>query len=166
MSSHFVIEPLGKHHDRAQFICGEADLDKYIREYASQDVKRHTARVFVAATDNQVIGFYTMSALSVLHTAMPPDIANKLPKYPVPAALLGRLAVDTSFQGKGIAAALMVNAMKRVLLASNDITMYALFVDAKNEQAKAFYRKYGFMELQEHPLRLFLSMETISDFIQ
>ncbi len=165
MASSLVIEPLGKHHDKTQFTCGEPDLDHYIKEYASQDVKRRTSRVFIASIDNTVAGFYSLSALSVSHNTMPPDIAKKLPKYPVPAVLLGRLAVDTTFQGKGIATALMVNAMKRVLLASNDVAMYALFVDAKNKKVKAFYQKYGFMELQEHPMRLFLPVETIAGLV-
>lgn len=157
MTSQIVIEPLDKSHDRKSFSCGEHELDKYIREYASQDVKRRTARVFVVTTDKRVIGFYTLSALSISHANMPPDIAKKLPRYPIPAVLL----VDTAFHGKGIGAALLVNAMKRALLASNDVAMYALFVDAKNEQAKSFYQKYGFIELQEHPMKLFLPMETI-----
>jgi len=162
----FIIEPLGKHHDRQSFSCGEAELDSYLKEYASQDAKRRTARVFVATIANQVIGFYTLSALSVSRDVMPPANAKRLPKYPVPAVLLGRLAVDSAFQGKGIAAMLMVNAMKRVVLASNEVAMYALFVDAKHEQAKGFYLKYGFVALQEHPMRLFLAMETIAKIIQ
>ncbi len=161
-----AIEPLAKHHDRAAFACGVAELDRYIREQAGQDVKRRVARVFVAASQNCVIGFYSLSATSVSRDSMPEDVAKKLPRYPVPAVLLGRLARGVSCQGRKLGEALLVNAMKRALLASQEVAMYALVVDAKNDKAKAFYQAYGFIALQETPMRLFLPLDTIAQLVK
>jgi predicted GNAT family N-acyltransferase len=83
----------------------------------------------------------------------------------MPAVLLGRLARDGSQRGKGLGEALLVNAMKRSLLASQEVAMYALVVDAKNEQAKAFYQTYGFIAFEDHPMRLFLPLDTIVDLM-
>jgi predicted GNAT family N-acyltransferase len=161
-----VIEPLAKHHDRADFACGDAELDRYIKEQASQDVKRRVARVFVAASKNRVIGFYSLSATSISRDNLPEDVAKKLPRYPVPAVLLGRLARDSSYHGRKLGEALLVNAMKRALLASHEVAMYALVVDAKNDRAKAFYQTYGFIALQDSPMRLFLPFDTIAELVR
>lgn len=93
---------------------------------------------------------------------MPVDIIRKLPKYPIPAVLLGRLAVDQSMQGKKLGAILLVNAMKRALLASATIGMYALVVDAKNEKAQSFYQHFGFLPLVDQAMRLFIPLDTIA----
>jgi predicted GNAT family N-acyltransferase len=162
LSSLFAIEPLNKHHDKSTFSCGEPALDRYIKEQASQDVKRGLSRVFVATLNNKVVGFYSLSATSVSHNSLPADIARKLPKYPVPAVLLGRLARDKLSSEKGLGEILLVNALKRVLLANQEVAMYALVVDAKHEAAKAFYQRYGFIALEDYPMRLFLPLDTIA----
>ena len=98
----FVIEPLGRQHDRAAFSCGVAELDDYLKRRAGQDIRRRIARVFVATEDgsNIVLGFYTLSALAIDVSSLPEDQARRLPRHPVPAALIGRLAVDRSAQGE------------------------------------------------------------------
>jgi hypothetical protein len=97
-----VIEPLGKQHDRATFSCGVAKLDDYLKRRAGQDVRRRIARVFVCTEDgsNLVLGLYTLSALAIDVSAPPEDQARKLPRHPVPAALIGRLAIDRSAQAR------------------------------------------------------------------
>ena len=160
--SDIVIEPLGKHHDRSHFSCGITELDRYIKEIANQDIKRRTASVFVAAIEKQVVGFYTLSATSISREDLPPEMMKKLPRYPIPAVLLGRLAVDYSYWDKQLGKALLVNAMKRALLASQTVGMYALAVDAKNEGAKAFYQHFGMIAFERYPMRLFLPLDTIA----
>ncbi|MBM3568970.1 MAG: GNAT family N-acetyltransferase [Alphaproteobacteria bacterium] len=158
------IAPLdGKIHDRAAFSCGAPALDRYIREYASQDVKRDTARVFVAlrAGSPAVCGYYSLSATSFRRDDLPADQAKRLPLYPVPAALLGRLAVDDGFKGKGLGAHLLMDAINRILLATQTLAIHALVVDAKDDAAVAFYRKYGFLPFADGTRRLFLPMATI-----
>ena len=100
----FRIEPLSADHDRAQFTSGSAPLDRYFREQASQDIKRRIAACFVALNleTQEIAGFYTLTATSVPLDALAPEIVKKLPRYPVvPAALLGRLAIAKTVQGKG-----------------------------------------------------------------
>ena len=100
----FRIEPLSADHDRAQFTSGSAPLDRYFREQASQDIKRRIATCFVALNleTQEIAGFYTLTATSVPLDALAPEIVKKLPRYPVvPAALLGRLAIAKTVQGKG-----------------------------------------------------------------
>jgi hypothetical protein len=100
----WLIEPLDKHHDRADFSCGEASLDRYLRSQAGQDARRHVAAPFVAvaaAGSPRVLGYYTLSAFGIELAELPDETARKLPGYPVvPAALLGRLAVDQRQRGR------------------------------------------------------------------
>ncbi len=110
-----LIQPLGAHHDRLSFACGEPSLDNYIRRQATQDIRRHIARVFVAtdADPAAILGFYTLSATVVEARTLPPDLARRLPKYPLPAALIGRLAVDNRYQGQDLGQYLLMDALTR-----------------------------------------------------
>jgi predicted GNAT family N-acyltransferase len=152
-----------KAHDRAAFSCGSPELDRYIREQASQDVKRDVARVFVAlqAGAPTVCGYYSLSATSFQRESLPADQAKRLPRYPVPAAVLGRLAVDNGMKGKGLGAFLLMDALNRILLATQVLAVHALIVDAKDGAAAAFYRKYGFVPFTGEARRLFLPIATI-----
>lgn len=141
------------------FQCGEPRLDAYLQRYASQDVKRDIARVFVATPHHdtaKVAGFYSLSAGSVSATDLPDAQRRKLPRYPVPVALLGRLAVDRRFQGQGLGAILLADACIKVAQASRVLAVAGLIVDAKSEAAMAFYRHFGFTELPGTPGRLLL----------
>ena len=158
------IVPLdSKAHDRAAFSCGAPELDRYIREHASQDVKRDVARVFVAVQTGapSVCGYYSLSATSFQRDNLPADEARRLPRYPGPAALLGRLAVDNRTKGKGLGAFLLMDALNRLLLATQTLAVHALVVDAKDNAATAFYRKYGFIPFTGEGRQLFLPMATI-----
>jgi len=158
------IMPLdSKAHDRSAFSCGAPELDRYIREHAAQDVKRDVARVFVAlgSRSNSVAGYYSLSAASFQRDKLPADQAKRLPRYPVPAALLGRLAVNEGIKGKGLGAFLLMDALNRILLATQTLAVHAVIVDAKDDAATAFYRKYGFIPFTGEGRRLFLPMATI-----
>ena len=159
----FRIEPLGPRHIREDFACGIEALDNYLQRQARQDVKKHAAAVFVLTPDGRTIaGYYTLSQFSVELDALPQEIARKLPKYPVaPATLIGRLAVSTAFRGQKLGELLFMDALKRCSLASREIASTAVIVDAKDEAAAAFYKKYGFLELPRIPTRLFMPMATI-----
>jgi len=141
------------------FSCGQLALDDYIHWYASQDVKRDLARVFVASpTDDSgsLAGFFTLSAGSVNCSDLPEKLAHKLPRYPVPVALIGRLAVDQAFQGKGLGSILLADACQKVRRARNTLAVVGIIVDAKDDSAAAFYRHFGFMDLLGKPGRLLL----------
>jgi len=155
-----VIEPLGSHHDRVAFSCGEPALDAYLQRQASQDIRRRVAQVFVAIGDAKIAGYYSLSASSFEKDELPPTLAKRLAHYPVPAAVLGRLAIDREQQGRGLGETLLLDAIRRVVRASTTIAVYAIIVDAKNERAEAFYGRYGFRAFASEPRRLFLPLET------
>jgi len=148
-------------HDRSGFHSGSPALDRYLREQVSQDSRRRVAACFVAAgDDSRIAGYYTLSSASVPLLDLPQGLRCKLPRYgSVPAVRMGRLAVDVAFQGQGLGAALLVDALKRAARA--DIASAIFCVDAKDEQAASFYRKYGFIPFIDAPQGLFLPLSTV-----
>jgi predicted GNAT family N-acyltransferase len=160
-----VIEPLGPKHDRAAFSCGIQSLDVYLYKQAGQDLKKRVAVPFVITLDGSTIaGYYTLSQYAVQLDAIPPEVAKKLPKYPmVPATLIGRLAVSNAFRGQGQGATLLMDALHRSLLYSREVASAGVIVDAKDSAAVAFYKKYGFLELPRIERRLFLAMGTVEE---
>lgn len=155
----FRIRPLDNTVDATGFRCGETALNDYLQRYAWQDIKRGVARVFVATpldNLNEVVGFYTLSAASVAAEQLPDSIRKKLPRYPVPAALLGRLAVSQSVQGQGLGAILLADVCQRVTAASQTLAVAAILVDAKSPAAASFYQHFGFVELPGQPGRWML----------
>lgn len=157
-------EPLGDHHDRRGFSCGVEALDRYLRAQAAQDVRKKAAAVFVLTSDGRAVaGYYTLSAHAVALESVPAELARMLPLYPVvPTTLLGRLAVSEDYRGLGFGEHLLVNAMERALAGSIEVASAALVVDAKDERARSFYLRYGFLQLPTQPNRLLLPMKTIA----
>lgn len=148
-------------HDRSQFNSGMSALDRYLREQVSQDIRRRVAACFVALTgERRIAGYYTMATASVPLVDLPDELRRKLPRYgAVPAIRMGRLAVDAEFKGQGLGGALLVNALRRA--ASSEIPAVVLIVDAKDDQAVAFYRHHGFIPLADSPLTLFLPLASV-----
>lgn len=158
------VEPLdGKRHDRAAFTSGAPELDRYIREQATQDTRRDIARVFVALEPNLVVvqGYYSLSAASFEKHGLSAADARRLPHYPIPAVLLGRLAVHAGSRGQGLGAHLLMDALDRIDHASQLLAVHAIIVDARDEAAELFYRKFGFVPLVDDARRLFLPMATV-----
>lgn len=158
MTSYIIRAHDGKF-DAKSFSCGQSALDDYIRRYASQDIKRDLARVFVASPADDLgclAGFFTLSAGSINCSDLPEKLAHKLPRHPVPVALIGRLAVDQAFQGKGLGSILLADACQKVRRARDTLAVVGIIVDAKDDSAAAFYRHFGFIELPGKPGRLLL----------
>ena len=163
-----IIAPLGKQHDRKSFDCGENSLTQYLHRYASQDIRRRVSRVFLASLPDaprQVIGYYSLSAGSLEATALPGAFRRRLPRYPVPVVLLGRLAVAESHQGMGLGSILLADALQRIAQASQVMAVYAVVVDALNGQATEFYRQFGFISLPGQLLKLFLPMDSVATLV-
>ena len=159
-----LISALDTRHERSTFSCGVDTLDRYIKERASQDQRRNTARVFVATSgaSASVIGYYTLSSAGIELGALPPDLDRRLPRYPqVPCVLIGRLAVDRDHQGTGLGARLLRDALRRILAWHTEIGAWAALVDALDEGAVAFYERFGFLRFVDEPLRLFVPLETV-----
>lgn len=158
------IAQLNKQHNRPAFACGNHSLDIYLHKQASQDVKRNISKVFVATSQSdpkKIIGYYTLSSLSIELSTLPDNLAKKLPRYPIPAALIGRLAVSEATQGQGIGQLLLADAIKRTLAVNQQMAIYAIVVDAIDDDAKRFYQKYGFLTLSSKK-RLFIPIQNIS----
>jgi GNAT superfamily N-acetyltransferase len=160
----FRIEPLGDH-DRAAFSCGVEALDRYLREQASQDARRHAAAPFVLVTaENRIAGYYTLSANVIRGDDLPAETVKKLkwPRYgELPATLIGRLARDIGFRGQGIGELLLMDALKRALSNVEVVASLAVVVDAKDEEARRFYGKYEFVSFPDTQKRLYLPMKTV-----
>ncbi len=152
-----------RRHKRAGFACGHDGLDEYLRRYASQSLRNHLARVSVAEDgDARVLGYYTLSAASLGHDELPESIAHRLPKYPVPAVLIGRMASDRRVRESGlrIGSRLLIHALKQSLHAAGTIGVQCVIVDSKPD-AVAFYRRFGFIPLTNDGLKLYLPISTI-----
>ncbi len=165
MGSDYLIKPLSSEHNRAVFCCDEV-LDRYLQKQARQDARRDVAKPYVLCDKNSnvVIGYYTLSATSIVLKDLPTEIVKKLPKYPnLPATLIGRLGVDKNYRGKRLVERLLMDALYLSLSLSSSIGLMAVVVDAKDEKAQSFYQHYGFIQFPERPERLFLPMATISD---
>ena len=155
-------------HDRSGFACGNAGLDDYLKRYASQSVRQNLAQVYVAEGENgQVLGYYTLSAGSTRHEEMPEELIRRLPKYPVPAVLIGRMASDQKARNSDlrIGSNLLVHALKQALRAEDTIGIQYVIVDSKPE-AVDFYRRFGFMSLKQDGLKLYLPIMTIKKMEQ
>jgi ribosomal protein S18 acetylase RimI-like enzyme len=152
MTGSFVVEPLAASHVRTEFTCGVDALDRYFWQQAGQDMRRRVTTCFVARDSGAdgIAGYYTLSAAGILLAEMPVALAKRLPRYPsVPVARLGRLAVALGYRGRKLGAALLWDALDRA--ARSEVAVYALVVDAKDEQAAEFYRHHGFMGLRDAP---------------
>ncbi len=161
MTPPFRVEPLSETHNRSAFSCGQEPLDRYFKTQASQDLRRRMATCFVAieAATGEVVAYYTLAAAGIPLTDLPAEIVKKLPRYPsIPAVRIGRLAVDMRFQGRGLGSAMLADALQRVLAAPP--AAFALLVDAKDDTAVAFYRRFGFIPLASQPRTLFLPVAT------
>ncbi|EMS79539.1 GNAT family N-acetyltransferase [Desulfotignum phosphitoxidans] len=158
-----VIAPLNSDHDRAGFHCHVDTFDHYIHKQAGQDIKRSISRIFVAeqsGNSKEMLGYYSLSTLSIELSQLPENLARKLPRHPIPAALIGRLAVSKNAQGYGIGRMLLIDAIKRTLSVSDQIAIYAMIVDAVNDSARGFYEQYGFASLKDSGTRLFLPLKS------
>ncbi|MFZ6643150.1 GNAT family N-acetyltransferase [Undibacterium sp. TC4M20W] len=159
------IVQLDQTHDRKQFNCQSEALNRYFKQQLMQDVKRRVTACFVATDgEGKIAGYYTLASSSVVLTSLPAGVQKKLPRYPsVPVVRLGRLAVDSSFAGKGLGGVLLADALERSVNAQ--IAAYALVVDAKDDTAAGFYEHFGFIPLPDTPLSLFLPLESVRALI-
>ena len=159
MTAPYTIEPLDKRHDREAFDCEEDSLNEFLKKFARQNDEKGLGRTFVAVKPGEpaVIGYYTLATGAVSFENVP----EKLPRYPVPIAHIGRLAVDKKAKGQRLGEFLLLDAFRRIAQIADQIGIYAVEVHALNETAKSFYLKYGFGPLLDDPLHLYLSMKAI-----
>jgi len=165
------IKVLTEDHERKKFKCGKELLDNYFHKQAGQDAKRDLSVCHVL-TDidkdkNRVLGFFTLTTSSIAWDDFPAELTKKIPKsYSVPLALLGRLAVNESDQGKGLGGILLIDALKKCLeVSKNTMALYAVIVDPLDQNAIEFYESYGFIMIPGTE-KMFLPIKTIEELFQ
>jgi GNAT superfamily N-acetyltransferase len=150
-------------HNKSAFDCGIRELNLFLQENASAFVKRGLCAVHVLADASTVIGYYTLSASSIPVVDLPGKIAKKYPnRMPIPCWLLGKLAVDKKYQGKGYGKILLADALNHIQKVRKDAGGYCVIVDAQNSDVKNFYLKYGFTSFPENDLRLYIPVSDIA----
>ncbi len=158
------IRPFDRSLSRSEFDCGEESLNRWLRESANQYEKRKLCRVYLAVQtgDVRILGYYTLSSYSVMPATLPVREGGKLPRLPVPAALLGQLAVDTSVQGQHVGEHLLMDALYRVARTAESIGIRLIVVHAIGDTARRFYERYGFISFEDEQYHLFLPTDTIA----
>ena len=161
----YLTQNLLPKHNKKEFSCGKEMLDNYLHKQAGQDIRRKLSACFVITSGGTSLikGYYTLANSSIPLDMVPEIARNKLPKSykSIPTTLLGRLAVDSRFQGKGIGKLLLVDALKRCFEVSEKIGSFAVIVDPIDQEAEAFYLTFGFIKLPDSG-KMFLPMNTIA----
>ena len=164
-----LTELLDSKHRKKEFSCGKDMLDKYLHEQANQDVKKKLSICFVKedSTTGLVQGYYTLSNSSIPKDLIPFDVQKRLPPsyISIPVTLMGRLAIDSRFHGKGLGKLLLLDALYRSYDLSKKIGSFAVVVDPLDNEAELFYNKYGFIKLPDSG-KMFLPMKTIEQLFQ
>jgi GNAT superfamily N-acetyltransferase len=157
----------GRAHRVEAFACGDERLDRWLRAYAGQGQRRDAARTFVTAElDGEVAGYYTLVAAQVEHGQASVNVRRGLPRqFPIPVALLARLAVATRHQGTGLGRSLLLDALQRVVRASNELAIRAVTVDALDERAASFYRGFGFEPSDLAPSTLMIPLQLVREVL-
>ncbi|MBK7128327.1 MAG: GNAT family N-acetyltransferase [Crocinitomicaceae bacterium] len=159
-----MIELLSKKHNKNEFDCEQELLNNYLKFQAGQDIKRKLSACFVLADKKTwcIQGYYTLSNNSVPLNSFPEAIMSKFPpsyKF-IPTTLLGRLAIDKNFKGKGLGKILLIDALKRSYALSKEIGSFAVVVDPIDKQAELFYKKYDFIKLPDSE-KMFIAIKTL-----
>ena len=156
------IVPLSRDHDRTEFDCGVQELNSFLKATARQHGEKGISRTFVLTDGSTIIlGYFTLTLCEAMARNIPSGYAGKYPQHALPAVRLARLAVSRKEQGKGYGELLLTEAIHRTSLIAEQAGLIGLFVDAKNDAARAFYERYGFVTLPGQPLQLFLPIATI-----
>jgi predicted GNAT family N-acyltransferase len=161
----FEIELLAPHHDKVAFSCGNEQLDRYLQSTATQDKKKNIAIPYVIYDKERqrIIGYYTLSMSGINLEALPQEISKKLPKYPIiGVTLIGRLAVAQDYKGFGWGKLIIMDTFQRSLNISKATGSFAVVVDAIDDDAVRFYKRFDFKNFPDRPDRLFRTMKSIS----
>lgn len=171
LSPRVRFEPLGEQHKqlRAAFACGVDSLDRYLQQRARQEMRRGVVvvRVLRDVENDAIGGYYTLSAASVVPADVPDELVRRLPRYPaLPALLIGRLATDTRYRGRGFGGMLLFDGFRRALEISRSVGAVAILVDGLDDAASRFYERYGFQRLALHERRLYIPTATVARAVE
>ena len=159
--------PINRLLSRAPFDCGYPELNQFFRHYALKNDRLSIGKTFVAVTEtDEPAGYLTVTTAQIAAESLSDELKATLPRYPVPAFRIGKLAVDLRFQGCGVGRWLLTHAFQKAVDVSQQVGLFAVLVDAIDETAKTFYVKYRFIPLEGHPLILCLPLATIKAAMQ
>jgi GNAT superfamily N-acetyltransferase len=152
--------PISADHVLDPFECGEPSLDAWLKKRALKNQAADASRCFVICDGRVVIGYYTLSAGGISHEAAPKKMRRNMPD-PLPALLLGRLAIDRHHQNRGLGRALLRDAMLRAVHFATDAGVFAILLHALSEKAKQFYLSQGFVVSPLSPMTLMMTLATV-----
>ena len=161
MSGRPRIEKLRRDHHVDLFDCGQEALNRFLVRYALQSQQAEASQTYVAVMGEEVVGFYTLVAAQVEFDDAPQRLGKGLARHPIPLMLLARLAVAASFQGRGLGSGLLKDAMLRTLQAADIAGIRAMAVHAKDDDARAFYERFGFVAAPTDPYHLFVLLKDV-----
>lgn len=161
MTGPLRIEKLNRTHPVEEFTCGQAELDRFLIRHALQAQQMSSSQTYVGLSGKTIIGFYTIVAGEVRHADAPERVAKGMPRHPIPLLVLARLAAHSEWQGRGVGAGLLLNALERTLQVADIIGVRALAVHAKDETAAAFYRHFGFVPSPTDRRHLFMLIKDL-----
>jgi GNAT superfamily N-acetyltransferase len=157
----FRIEKLARHHAVDDFDCGQEALNRFLVRFALPNQQANASQTYVGLADDTVIGFYTLVVSEVAFEDAPERLTKGLARHPIPIMLLARLGVSMAWQGRGVGAGLLKDAMRRTMQAADIAGIRAFAVHAKNEAASAFYQHFDFVPSPTDPLHLFLLVKEL-----
>lgn len=155
-------EPLNAGHDVSQFTCGKPSLDHWLKTRALSNQQRGFTVVIVVHEAGRVVGYYGLAPTAVVAAGLPRSIRTGQPPDPVPCLLLGQLATDVGWAGRGVGSGLLKHALQRCVAAAGLVGGRALVVNAVDDEAAAFWRRRGFLPSRDDPLTLFRSIGDIA----
>ena len=161
MGEKLAITKLALTHDPSSFDCGNEALNRFIKLFALAGQRAGISQTYVATSGSEIAGYHTIVVGQVMHEGAPERLAKGVPRHPIPVIILARLAVDRDHQGSGLGAALVADAMGRVLQAADIAGVRAMLVQAKDERAQRFYRHLGFEPFPGQPLMLYRLLKDI-----
>jgi GNAT superfamily N-acetyltransferase len=160
------IEKLGRGHVVDAFDCGADPLNTYLKRFAFGNQSAGAAQTYIAVAEDRVVGYYSLTTAHVEYAESPERLRKGLARHPIPVILLARLAVDHGWQGKGLGAALLLDALRRILGAADIVGVRAVMVHAKDEAARRFYEHFNFDPSPADPLHLFLLLKEVARLLK
>lgn len=148
-------------HDLSTFTCGVASLDDWLQRRAQANQVSGASRTYVVTADTRVVGYYCLASGALALRDAPGPVRRNMPD-PIPMAVLGRLAVDQSWHGRGVGVALLQDAVLRAAQAGGILGIRGVLVHAISDDAKAFYEHHGFLASPTQPMTLILSLQGIT----
>jgi predicted N-acetyltransferase YhbS len=147
--------------DRRSFSCGKPDLDDWLKTKAGQQERANNTRTFLAVDGSKVVGYYATTAyrLGLDEAAEMYGIGKQ--RYPIPAVLLARLAVDAGFHGRGVGSKLLLHSLSQIAEASRHVGFEVVVVHAIDRDAVTFYAQRGFTQFEDHDLHLFMPVKDL-----